>query len=164
MFYWYRIWVKIDKDLRDEIDERQSFVDGMLYISFSLFFGSIFLLFSSALNFYLEFTNNEILTILTWKQLIFLCFSTIICAIFIYNISLPAHREFGEYFKALFDQYNSEIEVEFALERIKEKTDDPTLVPTTSSEKLLAAWRYLKWHKVRRPGSDKNENIETYQP
>ena len=36
VFFFYRIWVSIDKDLRDEIGRKQASVDGALYLSFVL--------------------------------------------------------------------------------------------------------------------------------
>jgi hypothetical protein len=36
VFYWYRLWVVLDKDLREEIDSAQAVVDSTVYISFVL--------------------------------------------------------------------------------------------------------------------------------
>jgi hypothetical protein len=36
VFFFYRTWVSIDKDLRDELDRKQASVDGAFYLSFVL--------------------------------------------------------------------------------------------------------------------------------
>jgi hypothetical protein len=41
VFYWYRLWVVIDKNLREELDNAQSVVDSTVYISFSLYLSGV---------------------------------------------------------------------------------------------------------------------------
>jgi hypothetical protein len=37
IFFWNRIWLKLDKDTREDIDGRQALADSTLYVSFALF-------------------------------------------------------------------------------------------------------------------------------
>ncbi|MFN2498659.1 MAG: hypothetical protein ABR557_06185, partial [Pyrinomonadaceae bacterium] len=47
IFYWPRIWLKIDKDTREEIDNSQALADSTLYASFALLLsGGFWLLYS----------------------------------------------------------------------------------------------------------------------
>jgi hypothetical protein len=45
IFYWYRLWVSLDKDLREEIDTVQAVVDSTLYVSFTLYVSAALALF-----------------------------------------------------------------------------------------------------------------------
>src|SRR5262249_2356964 len=49
VFYWYRLWVVLDKDLREEIDSAQAVVDSTVYISFVLYVSGLVMLVYAAL-------------------------------------------------------------------------------------------------------------------
>jgi hypothetical protein len=41
VFYWYRVWISLDKDLKEDIDNRSALADSAVYSSFALFFSSV---------------------------------------------------------------------------------------------------------------------------
>jgi flagellar biosynthesis regulator FlaF len=41
VFYWNRIWLKLEKDVRDDIDNHQAMADSTVYASFILFINAL---------------------------------------------------------------------------------------------------------------------------
>jgi hypothetical protein len=49
VFYWNRLWLHIDKDLREEVDNRQALSDSTLYSAFAMYLAGVLWLFYSLL-------------------------------------------------------------------------------------------------------------------
>jgi hypothetical protein len=175
VFFFYRIWVSIDKDLRDEIGRKQASVDGALYLSFVLalaavwFFTWFWLLLGAlgggrSLEPLLPWFFGERIrfawAVPIWANLLVsgVC---LLLAYGVYRLSLYAHAQYGEFFKALFDQHRSLLQHQDVLEYLIQATGDPGLGAADFREANTAVWRYLRWHKVRLSGHDENRNLET---
>jgi hypothetical protein len=176
VFFFYRIWVSIDKDLRDEIERKQASVDGAVYLSFVLalaavwFFAWFWILLAAhsygrsvqVLSPWLLRFGESIefaWALPTWVnlQLSGIC---LMLAYGVYRLSLYAHAQYGEFFKALFDQHRSRLQHQDLLDYLAEATGDRSLGSADFKQANRAVWRYLRWHKVRLSGQDENRNLE----
>lgn len=128
-FLWYRIWLRLDKDRRDEIDNSQAMADSAIYITASLYL-------VAALNLIYYLLSLTMLPLYNlghntrWTWLIYLAVSVVsaLAAFGLYRVSLFVHDNFGRLFKAVFDNFIAEISfpaVEKQVDRIlSEKTID----------------------------------------
>jgi hypothetical protein len=148
VFFFYRIWVSIDKDLRDEVDRKQASVDGAVYLSFVLALGGVWffvwfwtLLVAGSydrsverlLPWFLGFGESVEfawgLPIWANLQLSGIC---LLLAYGVYRLSLYAHAQYGEFYKALFDQHRSRLQYQDVLEYLAQATGDPSAPPISS--------------------------------
>jgi hypothetical protein len=150
VFYWYRIWIKLDKDLREEIDNQQALADSTVYISFALIInGLLCLVYAILLWFGISLSNHL-------PNSLILCSLTLVCflaAYLVYRISIVAYVQFGELFKSVFDIYRIRIkeEVSEALSEVLEFFNDASLKELSSRYKYKIVWRYLHNYKIKCP-------------
>lgn len=156
VFYWYRIWVGLPKDLRDELDERQALVDSAIYIAFVLYLSAFLTTSYALLSFSTAFTwlpsLSPIPRMLVGPSLALLGY-------LLYRASLLAHAQYGHYFKAMFDRYLPEVKLEHVLSEIAEMTHEESFRLFQGRQARMAAWRYLQWDTVRLPGERINKPI-----
>lgn len=175
VFFFYRIWVSIDKDLRDEIDRKQASVDGALYLSFVLALAALWFFVWFGLLLAADSYGRSVQVLSPWLlagesielawalptwvnlQLSGIC---LVLAYGVYRLSLYAHAQYGEFFKALFDQHRSRLQHQDLLEYLAEATGERSLGAADFKQANTAVWRYLRWHKVRLSGQDENRNLE----
>lgn len=158
VFYWYRIWLKVPKDLRDEIDERQATVDGAIYISAILYLaGFLSMLYGAAeIFFYIDWI--PMVSPLTYLYVVPAFW---LLAYGLYRLSLHAQQQFGEFFKAIFDQFYTEFDPEPVLNMIADETGQSWVRYIRGAARYKVAWRYLRWHEFRHLGKNSNVNFET---
>lgn len=149
VFYWYRLSLKLDKDLREEIDTRQAMADSSVYGCVALFISGLFW-FAYALT--TKFAPPVIGHIskdwVWWITAAFFLFSFLL-----YRAALYSQAQYGEFFKSIFDVFEKQIEVKRAVERVAEITDRPGLLNDNRQNHLLITWRYLHNYKVRCPAA-----------
>lgn len=150
VFFWPRLWVAIDKDLREELDSAQAVVDGALYASFA-------------------FAISAPLCLCYWRWLPSLqwwhwpagAFCCGILAVVCYRLALPRYAQYGELFKATFDQFGAKLALDDAF-----LAQLDTYMGETRSrsdrEAHRARWRFLRWHLYRRPGAPSNETVKNW--
>lgn len=156
VFYWYRIWVGLPKNLRDEIDELQALVDGAIYISACFIAGTLLLITYTLLHLILGVQMTPLPILKYW----WLCTSlAVLVSVLFYKMSLSTQRQYGEFFKALFDRFYDNANLQPALDMLSEILRDPRVKRLTGREAHIAAWRYLKWDRVRVPGSERNQDV-----
>lgn len=168
IFYWYRIWLKLDKDTREEIDNSQALADSTLYASFALLLsGGLWLLYAltkylvvlvlasaTTLPARLQYDLTLIDQFLPRKGTAFLIAVVFLFIGFlIYRLSLTLHAQFGELFKSVFDLYVVDVS-----NVTKELATLSELSPAASLSKVLrrrdqydVAWRYLQYYLYRCP-------------
>jgi hypothetical protein len=164
VFYWYRLWVVLDKDIREEIDNSQSLVDSTVYVTFALYASAIILLVYGAAT-----TSAALLERwLGWPHALHLpyipsapvlCGLAFLCALagfLVYHSSLTAHAQFGELFKSVFDQFRSRLAFDDVLAEVGRTIDSPYLFLRPQREKHQIVWRYLRLHRIRDEASGKN--------
>lgn len=156
VFYWYRIWLGLPKDLRDELDDLQASLDGALYVAFACYVGGFLLVLYRAAD---SVFGVHILEPPwgTWWWLLALL--SLLLGYAIYRAQLPGHIQYGNYFKAMFDRFGPELKLEPALAEIAERVRDPRVRRLKGREAGMAVWRYLRWDRVRLPGEDRNRTL-----
>jgi hypothetical protein len=146
VFFWNRIWFKLDKDTREEIDGRQALADSTLYASFALFFIGLLCLLYMGISLYssIKYVPSPIMSII----LSFIC---IVSGHRVYRWSLYTHAQFGEMIKAMFDVYNSKLNQEISdiIEEIIYFTNDESLRDLQRRERYSIVWIYLNYYLVR---------------
>jgi hypothetical protein len=170
IFYWWRIWLKVDKDTREEIDNSQAIVDSTVYTSFALFFTGavwfvhaiLFVLQSIIIEYAPSFktilptfkvtVNQHAPSVrITWiLSLLFLSAGFIV-----YRLSIRLHAQFGELFKSLFDVYEYKINVSGIMKEVSAlsaSSPDVSLNPKPArKEQLKIVTRYLQYYRYRCP-------------
>jgi len=164
VFYWPRLWLKLDKETREEVDNQQAVADSALYCSLALYLsGLLWLVYdiSFAVNSLavklaparvfngFRVTLFDYLPDMWLSWLLFPAF--MVCGYGVYRASLRLHSQFGETFKAVFDVFAKEIDISEPLNQIA-----PSIVPVSPNrrEQLSAVFRYLQHGLVKCPNCD----------
>jgi hypothetical protein len=155
-FYWRRIWLRLDKDLRSEIDQIQAIADCSIYLSFvSALAGlvaTIYLVLTAGLG--LVATPLDIEYVPSRLSLLVLIVVLPSLSYAIYRLGIFAHEQFAETFKAVFDQFHGELGfLDEVSEYVLQKGGQNT---SSLREKRIVAWRYLRWYLIRVPGTTVN--------
>jgi hypothetical protein len=118
VFYWPRLWLKVDKDTKEEIDSNWSVAEGFLSLSgVSYGAGLIWLVTSFSLDFGISWLR---LPVKNFDTSFWLAIGWLLAGYLFYRISLPFHRANGEVFKSVFDLYRKELS-DLARFRLPEK-------------------------------------------
>jgi hypothetical protein len=169
VFYWYRLWVVLDKDLREEIDSSQSVVDSSVYISFVLYVSTLVMLIYASIGYGPQFDHLHWLSAVKLPYVpapYVLCVIAAACLVFgfvIYRLALPTHAQFGELFKSVFDQYRSKLVFDDLLDDIAAIMGGPTLSAKSRRDKNRIIWRYLRWHLVRDEAIPRNLTVREWK-
>jgi hypothetical protein len=147
VFYWSRLLVVLNKDLRAEIDQAQAVADGALNAAFA-FAGAVPI---SVLNSFL--TSHTVSWLIFGAACIMLSYLS-------YLAALPKYVQFGSLFCAVFDQYRDRINFNSLVEELDAHMSDVRANARPQRELSRAAWRFLRWHRYRRSGAkDRNEIV-----
>jgi hypothetical protein len=169
VFYWYRLWLKADKDLREEIDNQQAVADSAVYASIALFIaGGLWLfyaLFATIQFHFASFYPGLFLKIPVSKVALIqflprppflwlLSLLFIVMGYLIYRVSYRFHAQFGETFKSMFDisegdDKSKRIDVTDIIKQVAEATGDPEFLQLARKDQLIVAWRYMQFHRIR---------------
>ncbi|MDX2277294.1 MAG: hypothetical protein NW206_17755 [Hyphomonadaceae bacterium] len=157
VFYWYRIWPQLDKDLRGEIDQSQAVADSGLYVSaclaFSALLGFGYLL--MGLPRFADYPAVDMPLLPAPGVLFGGSLAALLAAYVLYRISLSSQRVCGEMFRALFDVYRDKLSFIDGVVSIAtaKGAGDPG---TDQRQKYMTAWRFLRWYRVRAAGATAN--------
>lgn len=148
VFYWYRIWIKLDKDLREEIDSQQALADSTVYTSFALIVDGLLCLLYAIISWFGISTFIHLPNLWISASLSLVCF---VAAYLVYRIAMFAYGQFGELFKSVFDIYRTRIkdEVSDALSEVLEFSGDYSRM--SSRDEYEVVWRYLQNYKIKCP-------------
>jgi hypothetical protein len=148
VFFWYRLWVAISKDLREDLDNAQALVDGALYAVVAFLTGSILCAAYTLMTYWrpgaiaaLGHTQPNV-----WLGLSVGC---LMISIALYRACVNAQAQYGELFKALFDQHRGLLNFDPLLDDLERHHADLTLGGKSERERNRAAWRFLRWHRYR---------------
>lgn len=171
VFYWYRVWLTIDKDTRDEIDNYQALADSTVYTSFALFCSGLFwLAYAAAATAWpavaarlpavralltapsVTVYNHLPHVYLTWLLAVIF----IVVGFWVYRISVRLHAQYGELFKAIFDVYGSKLGLDAVAGQVAHVMEGKAsgLKPVGEYGRKDVAEvvkRYLQYHRVRCP-------------
>jgi hypothetical protein len=148
IFFWNRIWLKLDKDTREDIDGRQALADSTLYVSFALFVTGFICLLYIVISLY-----EPIRCIPGRTSSVILFFICILSGYVVYRLSLYIHGQFGEVIKAMFDVYSSKIDQDIlnVLDEVIYFTNDQSLKNLPRREKYRLSYIYLQFYLVECP-------------
>jgi len=161
VFYWYRLWVVLDKDLREELENAQSVVDSTIYVAFAFYVSGLAMFGYAAIT---QFGHGYLgrLPAVTLPYVPgpgWLCVLGIACLVIgylIYRLSLTAHAQFGELFKSVFDQFRSKLQLDDVLKEVGRISEAPYLSFKSRREKNWIIWRYLRWQLIRDDAARRN--------
>lgn len=166
VFYWYRIWLGLDKDTREELDNRQAIADSAVYTSAAFFCdGALYLCYALLLTAHLlavrffpgvyDYLPAFKVTVVqhlphvsvTWL----LAFACPLIGFAVYRLSLRLHATSGEFFKSVFDVYGARVDVSGVMEDLARRSKSQRFLTLSRRGQLHAAWRYLQYYKVKCP-------------
>jgi hypothetical protein len=171
IFYWYRLWVVLDKDVREEVDNAQSVVDSTIYVAFA-FYVSGLVMFAYAATQAITHTGWAFLSWLPAIDLPYVPRLATLCALGlacwiagyqVYRLSLPAHAQFGELFKSIFDQFRSKLVFDDVLQEVGRISNIPYLGLRSQQDKNQIVWRYLRWHLIRDEAAKVNLTVKQWR-
>jgi hypothetical protein len=136
VFFWPRLLVVMDKDLRAEVDSAQAMADGALNSAFAFAVASPVAMLNAHL------TQNGAWVVLALS-------SVLLCFLF-YLSALPQYAQFGVLFCAVFDQYRDRLDFGSLVEDLDRHMADVRAAARPQREVHRAAWRFLRWHRYRR--------------
>jgi hypothetical protein len=149
VFFWPRLWVAIDKDLREELDSAQAVVDGAIYTCFAFGVGVIV-----CLGYWIAGLSA------VWWHWPAGALACLILSRIFYLVALPRYAQYGELFAAVFDQHRDKLKLGTLLTDLDAHSGQPGSVTRTEREKWRAAWRFLRWHRYRAPGATANQDVQ----
>lgn len=172
VFFWNRLILRVDKDTREEIDNRQAVADSTIYTSCALLLaGALWIVYA------LLFTLAPLLH-KYWYQIysvlpllqrnlieqipnVVVAYSLLVIFILtgfiVYRLSLPLHAQFGDVFKAFFDVHQDKIDVSDVFSDLYQLTynhaeNAANLDPNLGShDQRTIVWRYLQFYRYRCP-------------
>jgi hypothetical protein len=101
-FYWYRLWLAVDKDTREELDKSSAPIDALMYLAAgALMAGVLYIVVALALFAVIAFTGRGSAEIPAGFIMIGL--AALVGSYLPYRLSLSGHVRNGELFKSLFD-------------------------------------------------------------
>jgi hypothetical protein len=146
IFYWPRLWLSLDKDLREEIDSLQAMADSTTYASFCFYSSGVLGLGYAA-------AATLIPTLLPLLpglgMLLGLAGLAFLLGYMTYRISLPLHAQFGEIFKSVFDLYREKVLFTEALAEVGRLTGEKHIDQLPKKAQYKKIWRYLHNYRVK---------------
>jgi hypothetical protein len=151
VFFWPRLWVSIDKDLREELDSAQAIVDGAVYSCAAFAVSAVLCATYAAIG---VGESRELWLGAAVTSAIF----SIIC----YRAALPRYAQYGELVAAVFDQHRKKLEFDALVTDLDAHLNDTRTPARSERETARAAWRFLRWHRYRRSGAPTNEIVRDW--
>lgn len=109
VFYWERLWLAIDKDVRHEIDSSWAPTDALLYASAGLFGASAVYLVVALVSLSFALVGPTYLDMPTLASELGAVVLGLALSGLLYSWSIPGHVANGEAFKSVFDLYRSRL-------------------------------------------------------
>jgi hypothetical protein len=166
MFYWYRLWVMLDKDLRTDIDNAQALSDSAIYVSFTFAISAV-VYFIYAL---VEGTTGNgdpflnIVYIQSPLVAILLGMGSAMLSYLIYRAGLPSQVQFGELFNSVFDQYRDKLSfVDGVAQLAMRLGNEATPVAGDQREKYRVASRLLRFNLIWPSGQERTYTPEEWE-
>lgn len=150
VFFWPRLWVTIDKDLREELDSAQAVVDGALYTS---------AVFALAGFICLGYWIAGVFAI--WWQAPLSTIGCLLLSWLLYLTAIPRYAQYGELFAAVFDQHRGKLNAGTLLNDLDEHARNPA-VTRSDREQWRAIFRFLRWHLYRATPRAPNKTVKRW--
>lgn len=150
VFYWPKLWLSLDTDVRRELDEQQAMADSGVYLATVLVvLGSLYLGYSIGLLFNYYYCSHEIDTAsyVVHKYAVS-SVAAYLAAFLAYTIAIRLHVQYGETFKAVFDQFHSRVDFE---QMALASYDKVTQKPSPQITNPLRAMMFMMYRRVYCP-------------
>ncbi len=146
VFFWPRIWLKLEENQRKEIDDQQALADSVVYSSAATYLAGL----TCGLYALLQWLLNQPSELLPGPAaLLGLGLSCLSGGYLLYRIAIHIQANFGETFKAVFDNFHDQLDMSSVVADIR-KTWPEAVPPGASPAELnVIAWRYLQNYRVR---------------
>jgi hypothetical protein len=155
-FYWPRLWLVLDKDLREEVDSLQAMADSTTYASFGFYVSGVLSLGYAALKAWrpaaMDFLPGT-------GMLLGLGIAGLIMGYWIYRVSLHLQSQFGDIFKSVFDMYRDKVLFADPLAEVGRLTRNKHVEQLPKKQQYRKIWRYLHNYRVKF-----TEDGESYTP
>ncbi len=153
VFYWYRLWLVLDKDTREEIDNAQALADSAVYLSFALYVSGLLMFAYASVDwtvaaYTLLVPDIKLPYVPASGALVLMAALCFIGGFVLYRISLPMHAVFGELFKSVFDQHRTKLSFDDVVKEVERIRGAP-YGRLSTIEQNRVVWRYLRWHLIR---------------
>ncbi len=156
VFFWHRIWLSLDKDTKEDIDNEQALCDSAIYSSFSSVIGFIMFVIYAFIE-YISDINFKIGDYDLNNYVIMVFF--VLLSILSYIGAINANDQFGDRIRAMFDMNLDNLGIEKALAVITKKTG-VEYPKEFDPDKIMAAWRFLRWHEYKEAPNSESKDIE----
>jgi ribosomal protein S27E len=142
IFYGYRIWLTLDKNVKEKIDIESARADFAVYSSFLFYVSFLLHLLFCGFKLLQQILKLDLFSLPSWPVLLLLADVSLILGILFYMLSCPLHRFYGEYFKSLFDLHkNTVLELgQYPEENQRKRIDHAT--------------RFLQYHLIECPNHE----------
>jgi hypothetical protein len=163
VFYWPRLWLKLPKDTREELDSQQAVVDSTVYTSFALFCNGflwlIYAIISSVQALFINYSEKRLppsrVTVFEhlpyWIVSWLLFLGLTLLGYWVYRISVHIHATYGDHFKSLFDNYQKEVDVIPIIKDVANLTGFTWVLNFSRMDQLEVARNYLEYSLVECP-------------
>lgn len=166
VFYWYRLWLVLDKDSREELDNAQALADCAVYLVFALYLSGV-LMFGYAAIGYAATLGSAWVPVVNlpyvpgYGVLILMGVLCFVGGFSLYRLSMHIHANFGELFKSVFDQHRGKLAFDDVVKEIGRIRGAP-YSRLSEVERGRVVWRYLRWHRIRDERAGKNFKIKDW--
>lgn len=146
VFYWYRIWLMVDDDLREHLDSQQAVTDSAVYMTAAFFFAGLILLVYATI----RTADVSLLSVLPSSSSLYLIGVVLLIISYLINrVSQHLHAVFGELYKSVFDVHRDKLPIDTLIKSIDVLNEDEQLKQASATRKYRAVWRYLHNYKVK---------------
>jgi hypothetical protein len=163
VFYWPRLWLRLPKDTREELDSQQAVVDSTVYTSFALFCNAfLWLVYAILSSVQTLFINNSETRLPPTRVTVFeylpnwlvswlLFLGLTVLGYWVYRISIHLHSTYGDQFKSLFDNYQKDVDVIPIIKDVSDLTGFSWVLNFNRRDQLEVARNYLEYSLVECP-------------
>jgi hypothetical protein len=154
IFYWYRLWLVLDKDLRQALDETQAIADSPVYVCFASYLSAVVVLLYALGGFVAETLHRTLFNLpyLPSPPLTLALSALPLClGYLLYRVSLFAQRGYGELYKSLFDQFRHKLAFVKGVNQLAVCLGADAAEAADIKARFTVTSRYLRWHKIRPP-------------
>ena len=159
VFFWERIWFGLDPEMRKNLDEHQAQCDSAVYACFGSILNTVLFTFYGLLE---NIWGIELMSSTFRIEGYLAATGFLVLSRLFYVAAIHVNYQFGERIKAMFDVSLDKLGIDAALAVIEHRTGVHYRTDRFYPHNVMAAWRFLRWHKFKPTPDAKSVNIEEY--
>jgi hypothetical protein len=145
VFFWYRLWLFLNKDVREDFETQQAYADSTVYTSAALFISG-FIVLSYPFAAIFKLTPLDQWPFYVWFVISFVL---LFMGYIVYRMSLHLHVQFGETWKSIFDVYRAKlVDIQIDEDIAVWTGEENVMAGKTPREKNKIIWSYLQYYKI----------------